>query len=96
MLGADGFLKAAVKTWVNSYSKQEKKKKMSKKMVVDWQAMCPEFSISHKAILSPRDFIYTVKYEIGDFMSSGELNVNSNTPVGKPNLVNSFECPRHS
>lgn len=61
-------------------------------MVVDWQAMCPEFSISHKAILSPRDFIYTVKYEIGDFMSSGELNVNSNTPVGKMNLVNSLNA----
>lgn len=46
--------------------------------------------------LVPREFIYTVKYEIGDFMSSGKLNVNSNTPVGKKNLVNSFECPRHS
>lgn len=46
--------------------------------------------------LAPRDFIYTVKYEQGDLMSSDELNVNSDTPVGKKNIVNSFEFQRHS
>lgn len=40
--------------------------------------------------LTPRDFMYTVKYERAMILSSDELNVNSDTPVGKKNLVNNF------
>lgn len=60
-------------------------------MAADWQSIrasrvlpLPEGHLTH------RDFIYTVKYERAILLSSDELNVNSDTPVGKKNPVNSF------